>query len=135
MAKFNHIASMEKYPLHDRLFMIMKLTEGPSLDVFKDGRPATDAEIGTALWQYHSALNEAEAQIRQMAELLNQIEPNEYDSDDYLDEYPDNENNLKYQLQEAQAALFQAMSRGKESDIAKWINRVNILKEKEASHG
>jgi hypothetical protein len=134
MAKFNHISSMEQYPLHDRLFMILKLAAGPSLELFKDGRPATDPEIGTALWQYHQALVEAERQIRKMAELLDELNPAEYESEDYLEEFPDNENTLGYLIQEAQAALFEAMARQDEPKISKWINRVNLLKEKEAQN-
>lgn len=135
MAKFNHISSMEKYPLDDRLFMILKLTDGPSLELYKDGRDATDKEIGTALWHYHGALNEAEAQIKKMAKLLEELEPAEYESADYLEEYPDKESDLNYLMQEAKASLFIAMGKGNESEISRCINRVNLLKEKEVING
>jgi hypothetical protein len=130
-AQFNTIESMEKFPLHERLFMNINL-QGLKLSIFQEGREAKDDEVGTALWRYHQALNEAEAQIRILLDLVKELGPDDYDTEDYLEKYPDTETN--YKLQEAKALLFISMAKGDEKLIGKHINNVMILEEKEASH-
>lgn len=126
--KLNTIESMESFPLDDRLFMVLNLANGPSLDVYKEGREAKESEIGTALWMYHQALNKAERQIEKLLDLVKNLDPNDYDLEDYLEEYPDSETN--YKLQEVKACLYIAMAKNQEKLISKYINQLHLLQEK-----
>lgn len=131
--QLNRIDSMEYYPLHDRLFMILKLDKGPSLNIYKEGREARDEEVGTALWMYHQALNNAERQIEKLLDLLKQLDLNDYDLEDYLEEFPDS--NTNYKQQEVKACLYMAMAKNDEKSISKYINQLTLLQEKEVVNG
>ncbi|PRY90610.1 hypothetical protein [Mongoliibacter ruber] len=132
-AKLNAIDSLESYPMGDRLFMILRLDQGPSLTIYKEGRDAKDEEIGTALWLYHQALNKAESQIEVLLKMIKELELEEYELEDYLEEFPDTDSN--YRLQELKANLYMSMAREDEKNISRYINEIHLMAEREVSNG
>jgi hypothetical protein len=132
MAKLNRIESMESFPMDQRLFMVYSLGEG-SLTLYKEGRDAKDAEIGTALWLYHNALNEAEAQIQTLLELLKKQDMDHNEMEEYLERFPDSD--VNYLIQETKAELFIAMAKEDQKAISKLTNKLLIIQEKEAYNG
>lgn len=132
MAKLNRIESMERFPMDQRLFMVYNLSEG-SLTLYKEGRDAKDAEIGTALWLYHNALNEAEAQIQALLEIVKEQDLDDNVMEEYLETFPDSGSN--YLIQETKAELFIAMAKEDQKAISRLTNKLHIIQEKEVANG
>lgn len=128
--KFNRIASYDSFPLEERLFMRMNMKE-QTLQPFKEGRDATEEEVGNALWYYHQALQEAEHQIVSLQRMIREAGVHEDYSDDYLEVFPDLEDGLVgYRISEIKESLFIAMAKGKEKEISKYLNQISVLEEK-----
>jgi uncharacterized protein YPO0396 len=105
------------------------------LTIEKEGRPAKDEEIGTALWYYHEALSTAERQIDELRKLLEYLAEDNEDLEevqDYLEVYEDLEETeeLDYQIEENKQALFHAMKKNNESAVSKFSNLINLLNER-----
>lgn len=135
------IPSLEAFPRAERLYMVMKLGKG-EMEVYKNGREATDVEMNTALWQYHQALNEAEAQIEKLLAIV-RLKSDFLDDDseayqaaietafDYKDEYQEEGDELeRYAIDEKKAALHEAMARKDEKAIARLANEMNLALQK-----
>ncbi|MFN3802620.1 hypothetical protein [Belliella pelovolcani] len=131
MAEFNRIESMEIFPLENRLYMVYKMGEGACMEIYRQGREARKEEITSALWAYHQVLNEAEAQIEALLELVKKSKVSKTDRDDYLEQFPDNpKNSLVYKLQEEKAKLFIALAKKDEKSTSNQINKIFLIEEK-----
>lgn len=138
--KYKKIASLDYYPRSDRFSMTFNLMTG-KLQVSYQGRDAKEDEIGTALWKYHGALNEAEAQIEALLKIVRglkageDVDDEEYEYEESMEE--DGDEDIRYQIDEFRSRLFQAMHQKDDQAISYWLNHISVVEEKlkqNASH-
>jgi hypothetical protein len=131
----SRIESRESFPVPKRLHYIIHLGKGTA-DFFIEGREMKDEEIGDILIQLTNAVNAAEKQIEMLLKTIGEAEIDKEYFEDYLDEYPEEENyKAKYKLEDVKDALFHAMMKKDEKLISKYLNQLSVITEKQKANG
>jgi len=129
--KLTRVESRELFPVPTRAHYVWSLKNG-TITFFVEGCEMNEeTEIGSVLASYICALNAAEKQIESLLEVIDANEIQDHFSDDYLEEYPEEEDyKSKYKVEDIKDALFHSMMKKDEKMISKYVNQLNVVTDK-----
>lgn len=133
--RITRIESRESYPVPKRPHYIIKLSKG-EVTFYIEGREMKDDETGDVITQLINAVNAAEKQIEMLLKVIGQAEVDKDYFEDYLDEFPEEENYKgKYKVEDIKDAIFHAMMRKDEKLVSKYLNELGVVTEKQKANG